>query len=367
MNNLSLRKHISILKRIFTIGLSLTLLVFSISCGSDDAGKDKKAKRGTYWKSPDGKGKYFHGDTIMLQVADREEKGIDSVVYAIENKVIGRQLGDQPFQWNTSEDKMGPRLISAKVYQGGTMKKMSGKLTLLSSERPKFYGYSVVNKYPHKANAYTQGLEFDGDVLFESTGQYGKSSIRKVDLKTGEVLQERIMDKNRFGEGLTIFKDQLIQLTWRSMMGYVYKKDDFEYVKSFPYGKSKEGWGLCNDGNYLYKSDGTYRIYKLDPETYEELDYIQVTSNKSVFENINELEWVNGEIWANVYTKDYILRIDPSTGGVIGVIQLGGLLADSEKVNADVLNGIAYHAENDKIYITGKYWPSLFEIKLKAR
>jgi len=356
------------LKKIFFYSLGLALLCLGISCDSDIVNsKTKKAKKGAYWKSPNSKDKYAAGTPIDLEIGDYQNKTIDSVVYFVDNNRIGVQLGNVGIQWETKDEKLGKRRVVARLYQNGRMKKMSGKLNLMSGNTPVFYDYSVVNKYPHSTKAYTQGLEFDGDVLYESTGQYGFSSIRKVELTTGEVLKEHKLAPNRFGEGLTIINEQLIQLTWRSVMGYVYNKDSFDYIRSFPYGKSKEGWGICNDGEYLYKSDGSHKIYKLDPNTFEELGFIQITSNKSLFTQINELEWVNGEIWANVYTSDFILRIEPKTGEVLGIIQLGGLLTDREAKDVDYLNGIAYHQETGKIYVTGKNWPSLFEIKLMPR
>ncbi len=339
-----------------------------ISCEFDNlSNSSKKVKKGTYWKSPNSKDKYAAGNLVRLEIADRQNKAIDSVIYFADNRRLGAQIGTEGIEWDTKGEKLGRRLVVARVYQNGRMKKMSGKLNLMSGSTPVFYDYKVENKYPHSTKAYTQGLEFDGDVLYEGTGQYGHSSIRKVDLKTGKVLKEHKLPPNRFGEGLTVFEDQVIQLTWRSVMGYVYDKDSFDYIRSFPYGKSKEGWGICNDGKYLYKSDGSHKIYRLDPKTFEELDHIQITSNKRIFTQINELEWVNGEIWANVYTSNFIIRIDPKTGEVLGIIQLGGLLSDEEAKDVDYLNGIAYHKASDKIYVTGKNWPSLFEIKLIPR
>jgi len=358
------------LKKIVSYCLGLALLISGISCDLETSPKSsRKVKKGVFWKSPNSTDVYITGKSIKLEIADRQDKQIDSVVYFAGTKKLGVQVGTQGIDWDTKGEKLGRRQVVAKVYQNGRLKKMSGKLNLMSGNTPIFYDYTVVNKYPHSTTAYTQGLEFDGDVLYESTGQYGHSSIRKVSLTTGEVLKEHKLSLNRFGEGLTIFDDKLIQLTWRSVMGYVYDKDSFDYIRSFPYGKSKEGWGLCNDGKYLYKSDGSHKIYKLDPVTFEELDNIQITSNKSVFTQINELEWVNGEIWANVYTSNFILRIEPNTGEVLGIIQLGGLLTDKEAndKNVDYLNGIAYHKASDKIYVTGKNWPSMFEIKLAER
>ena len=208
-------------------------------------------------------------------------------------------------------------------------------------------------------------MEFYKDTLYESTGLNGKSSIRKVDYKTGKVLKKVKLSDVYFGEGLTILNNKLYQLTWRSGDGLVYDVNTFERLETFKYNNSKEGWGLCNDGEKIYKSDGTQKIWILNPETLEEESYIQPVTNKSTITKLNELEWVEGKIYANTWQKDGVVIIDPKTGDVEGLIDFRGL---REKVTQhkklDVLNGIAYNPDTKKLYVTGKNWDKLFEVKI---
>src|SRR5690606_23055600 len=202
---------------------------------------------------------------------------------------------------------------------------ISQKLTLLSSVRPKLYTYNILETYPHDIKAYTQGLEFHGDILYESTGQYGQSTLRKTDYKTGEVLQTVKLAPNYFGEGLTILNNKIYQLSWRENTGFIYNLETMEQTGTFVYGKSKEGWGLCNDGKNIYKSDGTDKIWILNPNTLAEKDYIEIFTNTSQIKSVNELEWVDGKILANIYMQGSIAIINPKNGAVEGVIDLTDL------------------------------------------
>lgn len=225
------------------------------------------------------------------------------------------------------------------------------------------YTYKVVNTYPHDPKAYTQGLAFENGFLYEGTGIYGSSTLRKVDLETGRILQICKLPQKLFGEGVTIHKDKIIQLTWRSNVGFVHNKSSFELKRKFNY--STEGWGITSDGKHLILSDGTAVLHYLDPDTFEEVGKIKVQDNKRVVSKLNELEFVQGRIYANVWKSNWIAIIEPRTQKVVGWIDLEGLLIRKELSNpAGVLNGIAYDAENDRLFVTGKMWPSLFEIEL---
>jgi glutamine cyclotransferase len=224
------------------------------------------------------------------------------------------------------------------------------------------YGYEVVNTFPHDPGAFTQGLVFSDGVLFESTGLNGQSSLRRVALETGEVLKQRDIDAQYFAEGLALFDGRLIQLTWRNGVGFVYDKDSFEPLGNFTY--PNEGWGLTQDGTHLIMSDGSSTLRFLDPHTFEVVREVAVTSEGQPVVRLNELEYVAGEIWANVWQTDAIARIDPATGAVRGWIDLSGLLPAEERAAADVLNGIAYDAAGDRLFVTGKLWPTLFEIRV---
>lgn len=225
------------------------------------------------------------------------------------------------------------------------------------------YTYQVKNTYPHDQSAFTEGLVFEDGVLYEGTGLYKYSNLRKVELETGKLLQVRELPNQYFGEGITIYENKIIQLTWKSHLGFVYDKYNFELLQEFHY--PSEGWGITYDGNCLIMSDGTSALHFLDPETFEEVSRIEVYENDIPITKINELEYVQGEIFANIWLTDRIARISPLTGQVTGWIDLKGILSPddcSEKV--DVLNGIAYDEKNNRLWVTGKFWPKLFEIEL---
>jgi glutamine cyclotransferase len=226
------------------------------------------------------------------------------------------------------------------------------------------YGFTVVRSYPHDPSAFTQGLQFIDGVLYEGTGLNGRSSIRRVNLETGNVLKQHNIDPQYFGEGITIFGNDLIELTWQSEIAFVYDRNTFALKKSFKY--SGEGWGLTHDGTNLIMSDGTEYLRFLDPATFAERRRVRVTGVGQPVKNLNELEWVKGEIFANVWMTDYIARIDPATGRINAYIDLRGLMPANDS-SRDVLNGIAYDASSDRLFVTGKLWPRLFEITLALK
>lgn len=222
------------------------------------------------------------------------------------------------------------------------------------------YTAKIVKTFPHDPGAFTQGLEFSGGGLYESTGMVGRSGIRKVDLETGKVLKELRVSPPFFGEGITILNGQMIQLTWQHQTGFVYKFPEFQFVKQFNY--TGEGWGLTNDGKQIYMSDGTAQIRVLDPATLKEVRRITVQDAGKPIPSLNELEWVRGEIYANVWMTDYIVRISPQTGKVLGWIDASDLPRD--RGTADVLNGIAYDATGKRLIVTGKQWSKMYQIEL---
>lgn len=229
------------------------------------------------------------------------------------------------------------------------------------------YGYKVVRSYPHDRGAFTQGLVHHEGALYEGTGLNGRSSVRKVRLETGEVLQIRPLDEKYFGEGITIWKDSLIQLTWQSGIGFVYDLKTFEPQRTFTY--AGEGWGLTHDGTRLIMSDGSASgtLRFLDPRTLRETGRLIVRDGAMPVNGLNELEFVKGEIYANVWNTDRIARISPRTGQVTGWIDLRGLLDPRDAAGVDVLNGIAYDAASDRLFVTGKLWPRVFEIQVVRR
>jgi glutamine cyclotransferase len=228
------------------------------------------------------------------------------------------------------------------------------------------YTVEVINAYPHDGQAFTQGLLFRGDSLLESTGLNGASSLREVEWRSGRVLKQISVAKQYFAEGLTVIGGKAYQLTWRSQKGFIYDADTFQQLGEFAY--TGEGWGLATDGTSLILSDGTNRIRFLDPNTFAVTRSIQVTEQGKPVDQLNELEYVRGEIFANVWQTDRIVRIDPASGAVRGEIDCAGLLSASDRSpTADVLNGIAYDSASDRLVLTGKLWPKLYEVRLKPK
>jgi len=226
------------------------------------------------------------------------------------------------------------------------------------------YRYKIVNSYPHDPEAFTQGLVYEDGFLYEGTGLHGRSSLRKVQLETGRILKNHNLPNQYFGEGLTIYGDNITQLTWRSNLGFVYHKENFALIKKFNY--PTEGWGITHDEKNLIMSDGSDTLYFLDPETYKETNRINVTHGDRPVTRLNELEYINGEIFANIWLTDIIARISPETGKVLGWIDLRGLSGDfGTRDSNQILNGIAYDDKNDRLFVTGKFWPKIYEIKLE--
>jgi glutamine cyclotransferase len=225
------------------------------------------------------------------------------------------------------------------------------------------YTYRVVKTYPHDRAAFTQGLVFEEGLLYEGTGLRGRSTLRLVELDTGEVLKRYSLPAQLFGEGVTVYGDKIFQLTWQSHVGFVYDKDSFELLQDFEY--PTEGWGITHDGQRLIMSDGTSTLHFLDPETLEEIGQIEVYDQNGPVTMLNELEYIHGKVYANVWKTDHIVMIDPQTGQVTGLIDLTGLLSAGDRVPpVDVLNGIAFDAASERLFVTGKLWPKIFEIEL---
>ncbi len=227
------------------------------------------------------------------------------------------------------------------------------------------YTYRIINTYPHDRSAFTQGLIYEKGFLYEGTGLRKRSTLRRVELETGNVVKLYEMPEQYFGEGITIYEDRIIQLTWQAKEGFVYDKESFELLRNFDY--PTEGWGITHDGNQLIMSDGSANLYFWDPETFVETGRIQVFDADGPVSRLNELEYINGEIFANIWQSNRIARISPHTGEVVGWIDLQGLLSPEDKTEAvDVLNGIAYDTAGARLFVTGKLWPKLFEIAIVA-
>ncbi len=307
--------------------------------------------------------KFIPSDTLKFYIINKKNHPIDSAVYYLEGEKISEAHA-------LNNKTLGIYNLKASIYVSGKILEYKQNISIVSPSKPQLYSYTILNEFPHDKTAYTQGLEFYRDTLYESTGLRGKSSLRKVDFESGEIYNQVALDKVYFGEGITILKDKLYQLTWQGNMGFQYRPDQLKIERSFAYQESKEGWGLCNDGKKIYKSDGSHQIWVLDPQTQKEIDKIQVMTDKNAIRKINELEWVEGKIYANTYqfNKEVGIIIDPISGGVDGVIDFSGLKSKVEQVsNLDVLNGIAYHPKRKTFFVTGKNWSKLFEVKIKLK
>ena len=304
---------------------------------------------------------------LTISISEKGNKPIDSVQFSIDSKKL-KSNGDA-VTLKISDFTLGKHTITAIVFYENKTKKVTQPVYFMADIAPDVYTYKIINTYPHDKEAYTQGLEFYNGFLYEGTGRKGTSSIRKVELKTGKVLQQQDLDAAYFGEGITIFNNKLYQLTWQSGIGFIYNLETFEKEKEFKYTKSREGWGFTNNGEKLIKTDGTERIWFLNPETLLEENYIEAYTNKQKVEKLNELEYINGKIYANIWQKNSILIVDPTSGKVEGVANLNSLKAEILKEQTlddsdEVLNGIAFDKENNRIFVTGKHWSELYEIEL---
>ncbi|MCD2259217.1 glutaminyl-peptide cyclotransferase [Psychroserpens luteolus] len=298
------------------------------------------------------------GETVKLSIKNPKDLEISSVNYTLNGIAV-----DETF--TLDDERLGIQTITATVTYGDASEDISTKLTILNNQTPKVYGYNIINTYSHDITSYTQGLEFHNGELYESTGQYGESKLRKVDYKTGEVLQNIDLADQYFGEGLTIFNNTIYQLTWQEGIGFIYDVNTFEKTGSFTYGKSKEGWGICNDGKHIYKTDGTEQIWFLNPDTLVEEGKLQAYTNKGKIVELNELEWVNGKIYANRYQKNGVAIINPKNGAIEGVIDFSPLKKlVKQHSGLDVLNGIAYNPQTKTLFVTGKRWDKLFEVEV---
>ncbi|MGJ8666348.1 MAG: glutaminyl-peptide cyclotransferase [Patiriisocius sp.] len=339
--------------------ITFVLLLLITSCDEEI----KNANQHFSIEIKDNKKSFTTAETVAITLKSKQGKPIDNVSYSLNGKPFDGNTSGATL--NISAEKLGERTIDAKITSGGNEYTVSKSFVILASEKPKLYGYKILEVYPHDQSAYTQGLEFNGEDLYESTGQRGFSDLRKTDYKTGEVLMDQDLQPQFFGEGLTILNDKLYQLTWQSGQGIIYDFPSLKQETTFKYNQSKEGWGLANDGKKIYKSDGTEKIWTLNPTTLAEEEYIEIYTNTSKVKSVNELEWIEGRLFANVYQSEAIAIVNPNNGAVTGIINMKGLKEKVSQHNElDVLNGIAYKGEPNIIYVTGKKWDKLFKIEI---
>jgi glutamine cyclotransferase len=286
-------------------------------------------------------------DSIILFVDNQRIASVDGLIYA----------------FSTESLSLGGKQVRATAWLGDKRQTASVGIRLKSNIEPRYLKYRVVKTYPHDINAYTQGLFFHNGQLIESTGQKGFSSLRRVDLKTGKVLQSVNLDRQYFGEGATYINGEIYQITWTSRKGFVYNPETFDLIRTFDY--LTQGWGLTTVDDLLVMSDGSNILYFLEPKSFAEVKRIEVYNNIGPVNQLNELEYIHGKIYANVYQTDKIVIIDPKTGMVEAEANFSGLLSESDKHrNIDVFNGIAWDEKSQRLFVTGKNWPKLFQVEL---
>jgi glutamine cyclotransferase len=345
------------MKTLFKLLIIIFLVTFLMSCGNSNNTKSNNFAVETNAN----KNELTLGEPLEFNIKNSKNLKINSVSFKLDDKNIESPLSTQNL-------KLGSHKLTAIVNYNNLSETASTSIVILNNEQPKIYTYKIINEYPHDITSYTQGLEFHDGVLYESTGQYGESKLREVDYKTAEVQKNINLSKEYFGEGLTILNNKIYQLTWQENTGFIYNLTTFEKTGSFKYGQSKEGWGLCNDGKVIYKSNGTEDIWILNPDTQAEESRIQAYHNRGKVIGLNELEWIKGKIYANRYQLNGVAIINPENGAVEGVVDfspLSKLVAQHQGL--DVLNGIAYNPETKTIFVTGKRWDKLFEVEITEK
>lgn len=358
--------------RIFLF-VCMAVLITPCCTNNDTTGKKNNRKNRKIKKAPNpleikiepkDNEKFTVGDIITFGIDVVDTVKYDSARIFV-NKKLMASVDSLPFryEWNSIQSKVGRINCEVRLFRDNTSRTRNQSVLLLSDIVPEKQSYKIIKTFPHDINAYTQGLFYHEGYFYEATGLKGKSSVRKVKPETGEVFQSYTIPSEYFGEGITLHDNQIIQLTWQAHVGFVYGKNDFKLIQTFNY--PTQGWGITTIDDKLIMSDGTSTIYYLHGSSFGEIDRISVFDNEQQVTNINELEYINGEILANIYGETRIARIDPKTGKVLAYINLDGILEESDKHDQiDVLNGIAYDKAGDRLFVTGKRWPKLFEIKI---
>lgn len=316
---------------------------------------------------------YQENEALNLSLTLANNIELDSVAYFLDAKKIGTSKANDELKYNLSNEKYGSYTLKAIAYSGDQSKEVKSTVEVAPSKAPKLLQFKIVNTYPHDKTAYTQGLEFHNGILFESTGngegigtgKKGISSVRQVNYKTGEIIKAHNQPVEIFGEGCTILNNKLYQLTYKNNLANIFNPETLELENTVDYFQKMEGWGLTNDGTHLYMTDGTQKIYKLDPATFKEVDFVNVYTTKGPVGNVNELEWVNGKIYANFYSEWAVGVINPKTGAVEAAIDFSSLYDLIEKhPDLDVFNGIAYNPATKTFFVTGKNWDKMFEVEI---
>ncbi|RZL52724.1 MAG: glutaminyl-peptide cyclotransferase [Pedobacter sp.] len=309
------------------------------------------------------------GNEFEVKIQFGNDKKVDSVVYLIDTARVISKTDTAAIKLKTEGFKLGSHILTAKIYNGGEAEDLTTNINVLAAQAPVEYTYKVIKTLPHDTSSYVEGLEFHDGFFYESAGDYGHSSLRKVEPSTGKIVQSTPVDKQYFAEGITVIGNKIIQLTYREKVGFVYDKATMKKLSEFSYTTGREGWGLAFDGEKVLNTDGSNTIFFLDKDKYNRIGAIDVYDNKGPIQNLNELEFIDGKIYANVYTTNEILIINPDNGAVEGKIDLTGIFpsdyfkTEDEKAN-NVLNGIAYDKATKRLFITGKKWPHIYQIQM---
>lgn len=354
---------------VFRLGCIILIVLFGLPSCDDSENQPSTTLQPAKFVLPYNNTKFQRGKELPIEIDIPEWEKISHLKVFFKDTILFDGPPDKAalnFSIQTDQWSLGSRQLSLEAkMKDGKKRKDRRIIRVLSDIYPSDYEAEVVNVFPHATSSYTQGLEFDNGNLYEGTGGMGAtggmSMIARVDLNSGEILKKMTLDDEDFGEGITIMGDRLYQLTWQQNKCFVYDKNSFELLETFQF--SGEGWGLCNDGKNLIMSDGSERIYFRDPKTFSLKNTIEVYSNAGRMRMLNELEYIDGKIYANIYQSDNIAIINPASGAVEGLIDASLISLDYRK-GGEVLNGIAYQKEKDRLFITGKNWPNLIEIKL---
>lgn len=342
--------------------ISVFATIALISCSSEGGNNNKtdespRIKRLAKITSPKNNARYHLGDSIPFTIESDQKIDSISMEYGDEKYSFTRQS----FQWAVTNTGTGRQKVRLSVYMQDKKETIFARVTLLAPSAPERLTYEILDTYDHDMDAYTQGLFFKGDTLIESTGRNGHSWLRKQNLQ-GQVYKSIPLPKKYFGEGSTYWNGQYFQLTWTSNVGFIYN-DNLEQVSEFHY--PHQGWGITTMDDLLVISDGSEKLHLVDPRDFSEQRVLQVYDHQQKQMQLNELEYFDGLIYANVYTKDFIVAIDPGTGAIIKKIEMGSLRESFDSEDAEELNGIAYHAPSSSVYVTGKLWPKLFRVAFK--
>ncbi|TWR23976.1 glutaminyl-peptide cyclotransferase [Mucilaginibacter achroorhodeus] len=359
-------------KKLVLLAFAGSLLAYGCHTDTDNAQQDLTV-------SPDAGTTYKAGQQVEIKVNFPKDAKVDSVVYLVDSTRIGSKKDQTGVTLKTDSLSLGARTITAKVYQpGSAAQDVTTNIVLLPAKAPEELTFTVEKVFPHDTSLYTEGLIYDNNGFYESSGGYaqppagvpadGQSKLVKTTLPSGKIVQQKMIDPKVFGEGIVVIGDKIMMLTWKEKIGYVFDRKTFDLKNTFNNNVGVEGWGMTYDGNKIYMDDSTNRIWFLNKDTYQQTGYIDVYDDKGPVNEINELEYIDGKIYANVYNTENILVIDPKTGAVLQRANMADMYPASKRnIEANVLNGIAYDKATKRIFVTGKKWDKLFQVKFSKK